>query len=107
MSRSGPASSAITSDMNGEKAKVMRTDPVAKRSEATDEPRDATQPGLSFAEDVDVGGRVVGRVARTGVDLDTGPDEDDNPPSASANRTDPQGRNGSDGAMPEGGMIRI
>ena len=107
VSRSGPASSAVTSDMNGEKAEVMRTDPSAEGPEADDEPRDATRPGLSFAEDADTDGRVVGGAVRTEADLDTGPDEDGNPPSAPANRTDTQGRNSPADAEPEGGMIRI
>ena len=71
------------------------------------EPLEATQPGLSFAEDADTDGRVVGGAARTEVDLDAGPDEDSKPPGATANRTDTQGRQSPDGAKPEGGMIRI
>ncbi len=88
-------------------AEIMRTDPNAEGLEADAEPLEATQPGLSFAEDAGADGTVVGRAARTDVDLDAGPNDDGRPPGAPANRTDTQGRQSPDGAKPEGRMIRI
>ena len=90
-----------------EDTEIMWTDPNAEGLEADAEPLEATQPGLSFAEDVDAGEGGVGGATRTEVDLDVGPDEDSKPPGATANRTDTQGRKSPDGAKPKGRMIRI
>ena len=43
-SRPGAAPPAIESGANEEKASAVRTNPGAERSEAADEPRDATRP---------------------------------------------------------------
>ena len=90
-----------------EDAEIMWTDPNAERLEAAAERQGASQPGLSFAEDADTDGRVVGGAARTDVDLDAGPNDDGRPPGTTANREDMRGRKSPDGAKPEDGMIRI
>ena len=77
------------------------------KMEVADEPRNASQPEPSFAEDADAGGGAVRETARTEADLDVGPDEDGRPPGETANRADMRGRNSLDGARPEGGMIPI
>ncbi len=88
-------------------AEIMRTDPNAEGLEADAEPLEATQPGLSFAEDAGADGTVVGRAARTDVDLDAGPNDDGRPPGTTENRADMRGRKSPDGAKPKGRMIRI
>ena len=106
-SRPGAAAPAIQSGANEEKLIPVQTNPGAERSEAADEPRDAIQPELLFAEDADTDGRVVEGASRTGVDPGAEPDEDGGPPGATANRTDMRGRNSPDSAKPEGGIIPI
>ena len=106
VSRSGLALSTSVSDADEENVEVVQTDPNAERLEATDEPRNASQSELLFAEDTDADGRGVGGATRTEIDLETGPDEDGKPPGAIGNQ--PKAKDGAvDGAKPEGGMIRI
>ena len=104
-------SPTVEDGANDGKTEAVRTDPSAEGVEAADELRNASQPEFAFPEETgasdDAGMTAVREGARTGVNLDTGPDGDGGPPSATANRTDMRGRNSPDGAKPEGGIIPI
>ncbi len=105
-SRAGAAPPATEAGASEEKVSAVRTNPDAERSEATDKPRDTSQPDPLFAEDAGADGRVVEGAARTEVDLDTGPDEDGRSPGAIGNR--PKAKDEAvDGGKPENGPIRI
>ena len=87
---------------------VFHPDGAGARGNAGQPPgANALSPEPSFTEDAGAGEGAVGETVRTGVDPDSGPDEDGRPPGATANRADMRGRNSPAGARPEGGMIPI